>query len=78
MALLAIISRHNFSPSFDEDFYFDKSTTKLAALLAAMVKQPALVRRLDLVPARRALYLCSLVRCLAERFLAVRCLAVRC
>jgi hypothetical protein len=64
-------SRHNFSPSFDEDFSFDKSTIKLAA----MVKQAALVRPLDLALARRALSLCSLVRRLAVCCLAVRCLA---
>ena len=75
MALLALTSRLNFSPSFDEDFSFDKSTIKLAALLAAMVKQAALVRHLDLALARRALSLCSLVRHLAVCCLAVRCLA---
>ena len=75
MALLALTSRLNFSPSFDEDFSFDKSTIKLAALLAAMVKQAALVRHLDLALARRALSLCSLVRRLAVCCLAVRCLA---
>jgi hypothetical protein len=57
------------------NIFFDKSPTKLAALLAAMVKQAALVRPLDLALVRQASSLCSLVRRLAVCWLAARCLA---